>query len=81
MRGKDIQIVLLVAVVSAIASILLSDTLFSTPEDRSQKVETAEAISSDFQQPDSTYFNGQSFNPAENIDVGQDPGSNPFQGR
>ncbi len=81
MKLKDFQVVFLVAVVSLVASVLLSGVLFSTDEDRSQKVETAEPITTDFDAPDDTYFNSASFNPAKEVPVGQDPNSNPFQAR
>lgn len=81
MKSKDIQIIILVAVISAIMSLLLSGVFFSTPEDRAQTVETAEPIVTDFQRPTSDYFNAQSINPAQDIEIGQDPDSNPFQGR
>lgn len=81
MKGKDFQLLLVVAIVSLVASILLSGKLFSTPKDRNQKVETADVISTDFKTPDSRYFNATSFNPAKDVQVGQEPNSNPFQGR
>ncbi len=81
MKLKDFQVVFLVAVVSLVASVLLSGVLFSTDEDRSQKVETAEPITTDFDAPDDAYFNSASFNPAKEVPVGQDPNSNPFQAR
>lgn len=79
MRGRDFQIIFLVAVVSFVASVLLSGVFFSTPEDRSQTVETAESITTDFERPDDTYFNENAFNPAKEIEIGQEPNSNPFQ--
>lgn len=81
MKGKDFQIIFFVAVVSLVASVLLSGVLFSTDEDRSQTVETAESITTNFDRPTDRYFNSRSFNPAKEIEVGQDPNSNPFQGR
>jgi hypothetical protein len=80
-KAKDFQIVFFVAVVSLVASVLLSGVLFSTDEDRSQKVETAEPITTDFNPPDNKYFNSSSFNPAKEVPVGQDPNSNPFLAR
>ena len=81
MKAKDFQVIFFVAVVSLVASVLLSGVLFSTAEDRSQKVETAAPITTDFNPPDNTYFNAASFNPAKEVPVGQDPNSNPFQAR
>ncbi len=81
MKRKDLGIIAIVAIVSAFLSILLSGVLLATPEDRQQSVEVVERISTDFERPDSTYFNNKSVNPAQLIQVGQDPNSNPFQGR
>lgn len=81
LKSKDLQIIFIVAVISLVASVLLSGVLFSTPEDRSQKVETAEAINTNFDRPGSVYFNKNSFNPAQEIQIGRDPNSNPFQAR
>lgn len=81
MKAKDLQVIILVAVVSLITSVLLSGIFFSTDEDRSQKVETAEPITTDFSAPDSRYFNSSSFNPAKEVPARQDPNSNPFQAR
>jgi len=81
MKGKDLQIIVMVAVVSLILSAILSGVLFSTNEDRSQNVETVEVITTGFDRPDNDYFNANSFNPAKEIQIGQDPNSNPFQGR
>ena len=80
MKSKDLQVIFMVAVVSLVASILLSGRLFSSEEDRSQSVETAEPITTQFIETDSRYFNDQSFNPAKIIEIGRDPASNPFRG-
>ncbi len=81
MKSKDYGIVFIVAVVSGVISILLSGVLFSTPEDRSQNVEVVEPITTNFERPNGTYFNEFSVNPAQIIQVGQDPNSNPFEDR
>ena len=80
MKGKDLKVIFLVAVFSAVVSILLSNQIFAPSDDKRQSVETVEAISTDFPRPDSQYFNSGSVNPAKDIQVGQDPGSNPFDG-
>ena len=79
MKRKDIGIILLVAILSSFISIILSGAIISTPEDRRQKVEVVEALSTEFQRPDSTYFNSRSVNPAKRIQIGQDPDSKPFE--
>ena len=81
MKRKDIVTIIIVAIVSSFLSIILSGMLLSTPEDRQQSVEVVEVISTNFERPDSTYFNDKSVNPAQAIQVGQDPNSKPFEGR
>lgn len=81
MKRKDISVLLVVAFVSAFLSVILSGLFFSTPEDRAQKVETAEVIETVFEVPDQKYFNSNSVNPTQNIQIGTDPNSNPFEGR
>jgi len=81
MKRKDVGVLIVVAVVSAFLSIIISGLLLSTPEDRHQSVETVEVISTNFDRPDSTYYNDKSVNPAQVIQVGQDPNSKPFEGR
>ncbi len=81
MKKKDIGVIAAVAVFSGVISILLSGVLFATPEDRRQKVEVVEPISTTFNRPDSRYFNSQSVNPSQNIQIGTDPNSNPFTGQ
>ena len=78
MKQQDFAIIFVVAVVSAVLSITLSGIFFSTPEDRSQKVEVVEPISTTFQTPDARYFNSDSFNPAQSVNTDTDKNSNPF---
>jgi hypothetical protein len=81
MRKKDITVLFFVAVVSGVLSIILSGMIFSKPADRKQKAEVVDSISTTFERPDSTYFNSNSVNPAQDIQIGKDPNSNPFGGR
>lgn len=78
MKKKDLSIIAAVAFFSAVVSFLLSGWLFSPPKDRKQKVEVVEPISTEFTRPDSRYFNKDSINPAQNIQIGTDENSNPF---
>ena len=80
MKKKHISTIIVVAIFSAVFSLILSGMLFSAPEDRSQRVEVVEPITTDFERPASEYFNETSVNPAQKIQIGQDPNSNPFEG-
>lgn len=78
---KEALTIGLVAIVSAFLSIVLSGLFLSTPADRAQKVEVVEPISTTFEIPSDTYFNAKSVNPAQNIQIGTDPNSKPFETR
>jgi hypothetical protein len=80
MKKKDIGVIALVAVLSGMFSIIISSFVFSKPEDRNQKAEVVEVLKAEFISPDSAYFNSQAFNPSQDIEVGADPNSNPFDG-
>ena len=81
MKSKDFAVLFMVAVVSGVISIILSGMIFSKPADRKQSAEVVEIITTTFDRPDSTYFNSNSVNPAQDIQIGKDPNSNPFGGR
>lgn len=78
MKRKDLTTIAIVAVASAIISFILSGMLFSPPEDRKQNVEVVESVLTDFKRPDTRYFNQNSINPSQNIQIGTDQNSNPF---
>lgn len=66
MKQKDLSIIIAVAFLSAIVSFLLSNKLFVTPENRQQKVEVVDVIRTDFERPNTRYFNTDSINPTQN---------------
>lgn len=78
MKKKDFGVIGAVAFASAIISFVLSGYFFSPPEDRKQNVEVVEQISTEFKRPDAIYYNQNSINPAQNIQIGTDQNSNPF---
>jgi hypothetical protein len=78
MKKKDLSVIAVVAVVSAILSFVVSGMLFSSPSDRKQNVEVVSPILTNFDRPDATYFNQNSINPSQNIQIGTDQNSNPF---
>lgn len=80
MKQKDIALIIVIAAVSGIASFFISGKLFVTPSNRQQKVEVVDTINTTFEQPNSKYFNTQSNNPAETIQLGSGNNANPFNG-
>ena len=75
MKQKDIALVIVIAFILGIASFLLSNMLITGEDKRSTEVEVVEAISSDLKEPDKKYFNEQSQNPTQLIQIGT--GDNP----
>lgn len=69
MKQNDIILVIVAIVIGGTSSIVLSKTIFGS-SNRQEKVEVVEAISSEFKQPDTRFFNSLSFNPTQNIQIG-----------
>ncbi len=80
MKQKDIATIIIVAFVSAVLSLLVTGKIFVTSENRQQEVEVVDVISTDFQQPDSRYFNKDSINPTIDSEIGSGTNQNPFNG-
>jgi maleate cis-trans isomerase len=80
MKRKDIALIAIIVIVSAGVSLLLSNMLFASPQNRQQQVEVVEPITSEFPQPDSKYFNKDSINITKLISIGQSTNTDPFSG-
>ena len=80
MKQKDIALIVVIAAVSGVISFFVSGKIFVTSSNREQKVEKVDAISADFKQPDSKYFNKDSINPAQTIQLGESNNQTPFKG-
>ena len=80
MKQKDIALIIIIAAVSGFASFFISRMIFSTPQNRQQQVEVIDVISSQFNTPSSKYFNQDSINPAQMVEVGDNNNPNPFKG-
>lgn len=78
MKQKDIALILVMAFVSAIVALLISNFVFAKPKERQQTAEKVDAITADFPQPPSKYFNSKSVNPTQQIEIGNTSNPNPF---
>ena len=80
MKSKDISLVVVVGIVSAVIAVLVSSVLFSSKADRQQTVEVVEPITADFMTPsnDSKYFNNDAINPSQTITIGESTNEQPF---
>ena len=80
MKQKDILLIAVIIIVSAVLSIVLSNMLISAPKNRQQKVEVVTPIKPDFNTPDNTYFNNNSIDPTQLIQIGGSSNNQPFNG-
>ena len=81
MKQKDLLVLAVVAIVSGVFSFVLSNMFFSTPQNRAQKVEVVDPISAEFQTPDKKYFNAESVDPSQPVEIGDRNNPNPFNGQ
>lgn len=78
MKQKDIATIVFIVGLSAIASVLISNKIISTPKNRQQKVEIVESIGSEFTRPNDKIFNDKALNPTQIIRIGNDSNDKPF---
>jgi ABC-type maltose transport system permease subunit len=78
MKQKDIALIIIVIFISGIISYFLSSTFITTPKSRKTEVEVVEPISSQFTKPDERYFNANSINPTQQIQIGNQDNQQPF---
>lgn len=81
MKQKDVALIIIIAFVSAVASLVLSRMLFASSKNRQQEVQVVPAIVADFPTPDSRYFNKDSINPTQLIQIGNNNNQNPFNSK
>ena len=78
MKQKDFLTIGLIVFISGLISYFVANALIGSPSKHNVKVEKVEAISSDFNKPDSKYFNAQSINPTKLIEIGDGNNQKPF---
>lgn len=78
MKQKDLIIIMVVVFVSGFSSLFISNWLFASPSDLSAEVEVVDPITTDFPTPDTRYFNVNSIDPTQNITIGNDQNTEPF---
>ncbi len=78
MKQKDIALIIVVVFIAGIISYFVSSAFISKPQNRQTKVEVVEAISSEFPKADTRYFNSNSINPTQNIQIGNQNNTQPF---
>lgn len=78
MKQKDIVLIATIAVISGVFSFVISGSIFVTQSNRQQAVEVVDKITTEFNTPDSKYFNANSINPSQTIQLGSGGNNNPF---
>lgn len=81
MKQKDIALIAIIIVFSAVISLFVSKSIFASPKNRQQQVEVVQPITADFPKPDSRYFNSHAFDPTKQITIGQNANPNPFSSK
>ncbi len=80
MKQKDLALIIVVVFISVVVAFFVSNLFIATPESRSQQVEVVAPITDEFVEPDKKYFNEQSVNPTQLIEIGEITNPNPFNG-
>jgi hypothetical protein len=80
MKQKDVALILVLVFISGIMSFVLSGMIFGKQADRQQKAEVVDVVRSDFTLPPVKYFNNNSIDPTQLIQIGEANNPNPFGG-
>ncbi|HKR82229.1 MAG TPA: hypothetical protein VJR27_04510 [Candidatus Saccharimonadales bacterium] len=81
MKQKDVILIIVIAFISAVLSLVLSNILFASPKSRKQTIEVVDPITSDFSMPSKKYFNNSSIDPTQLIQIGNNNNQTPFNGQ
>ena len=79
MKQKDIALIVVIVFVSGVMALVLSNMFFSSKEDKEQKAEVVDVITADFPAPPSKYFNSNSVDPTQLIQIGESNNTSPFK--
>lgn len=78
MKQKDIVLIIVLVFISGVVSFVVSGVIFGKPGSRDQQAEVVDVITSDFSPPSNKYFNGNSVDPTQLIQIGNTNNPNPF---
>jgi flagellar basal body-associated protein FliL len=78
MKSKDIFVIVLIGIFSAVVSVVISNTFISSEKSRNETAEVIPVISSELQRPPEQYFNSNSINPTQIIQIGGEASTQPF---
>lgn len=78
MKKNDLGVMVAVAIFAVVFSLILSNLLFTPKSTKGLKAQKIDAIQSAFQKPDKKFFNSDSINPTQLIQIGDSPNAQPF---
>ena len=81
MKKDDWLKVIVIVAIAAIASFIISNKVFGGKSGAFISVEDPQPISSDFELPNTKYFNKDALNPTQLIEIGKDNNQSPFNGQ
>ena len=79
MKQKDVLLIVVIAIVAAVFSFVLSNMLFGGEKAYTLKAPTVSKISKEFILPSDKVFNSQALNPTKNITIGDSSNTTPFK--
>lgn len=79
MKQRDIAVIVAIALVSGIFSYVLANVVLGGSKAYKLTAPSVDAISADFNQPNTKYFNRQSIDPTVNIIIGDSSNINPLK--
>ena len=78
MKQKDVILIVVISFLSIILSLVMSNLLFNNKNSKKLKADVVTAITPEFKQPDTKYFNTQSNDPTQIIRIGDNSNQTPF---
>jgi len=78
MKQKDFALIGVVVIFSAVFGFIVSNWLFSKPQNREQTAEVVDVITPEFPELPPKYYNSNSINPTQLIQIGNANNPNPF---
>jgi hypothetical protein len=81
MKQKDIALILVCVIVSGFISFFIARAVFGSSGERQVKAEVVSPIVSEFSRPSDKYFNENSVNPTQLIQIGSSANTTPYTGR
>ena len=78
MQSKDKFTIIVIAVISGVASIILSGMFISGDGNKGQTVEVITPITAELQELPFEYFNSNAINPTQTIQIGGENTNQPF---